>query len=79
MRPSCDDLFKINVQVKFDQKTFIEQRQLWQDSNVKDYQYQLSAILIEYDKINYKYYSAPNIAVDGTFHYEITNFNKLDY
>jgi len=30
--------------VKFDQKTFVEQRQLWQKANIKNYQYQLSAI-----------------------------------
>ena len=41
---SCDDLFKITVHVKFDQKTFTEQRRLWQQSNVKNYQYHLSAI-----------------------------------
>ena len=41
---SCDDLFKITVQVKFDQKTFAEQRRLWQQSDVQNYQYQLSAI-----------------------------------
>jgi len=36
---SCE----INVVVDFDQKTFNTQKQLWQASNVKDYQYQLSA------------------------------------
>ena len=33
-----------NVTVAFDQKTFIEQRQLWQDTNVQNYQYEFSAI-----------------------------------
>ena len=138
--------------VKFDEKTFIEQKTLWQLSNVKDYEYHLHAIgeifyygniivengsfkdevilqeysqsinytfpnystidlvyqtieemfnscknstkksdfyyteiFVEYDKIthiptkiNYKYYCSPNLAVDGTFHYTITNFNKLN-
>ena len=36
---SCEE--KV-VQVEFDQKTFIEQRQLWQESNIKNYQYQFS-------------------------------------
>jgi len=148
---SCDDLSKFTVQVKFDQKTFTEQRQLWQEANVKNYQYQLSAIgfigyggtifvengqfkndlpsleysnienfmdystideiyktieeafnlynnteqskndfyyteiPVEYDKINhipiiinYHYYTPPNIAVDGTFHYEIAELTKRD-
>jgi len=148
---SCDDLFKITVQVKFDQKTFTEQRRLWQQSNIKNYQYQLSAIgfipyngtifvengqfkndlpsgeyfyignfqeystideiyktieelyniynntkqskkdvycteiFIEYDKTNhipikirYYYYCPPNVALDGTFYYEITEFSKSD-
>ena len=148
---SCDDLSKFTVQVKFDQKTFAEQRQLWQEANVKNYQYQLSAIgfigyrgkifvengqfkndltstehseienfmdystidetyktieerfklnnnteqskkdfylteiLVEYDKINhipikinYHYYCPPDLAVDGTFYYEITEFSKKD-
>ena len=138
--------------VKFDEKTFIEQKKLWQLSNTKDYEYHLRAngfifyygniivensnfkseeilqeysgsiistfpnystidlvyqtieemfntyksstnktdfyyteILVEYDKINhiptkinYKYYCSPNLAIDGTFDYTITNFNKLD-
>ena len=38
------NLSEFTVQVKFDQKTFIEQRKLWQDANIKNYQYQLSAI-----------------------------------
>jgi hypothetical protein len=148
---SCDDLSKFTVQVKFDQKTFAEQRQLWQEANVKNYQYQLSAIgfmgyggtifvengqfkndltsseysnienfmdystideiyktieeafnsynnteqskndvyyteiIVEYDKINhipiiinYHYYAPSNIAVDGTFYYEIIEFSKRD-
>ena len=41
---SCANLSEFTVQVKFDQKTFAEQRQLWQQANVKNYQYQLSAI-----------------------------------
>ena len=144
---------KDEVFVKFDKKTFIEQRKLWQLSNTKDYEYHLFAsgfgsyygkiivengnfnndvilhensqsvvvsgflnystidlvyetiekmfnscnnstkksdfyyteILVEYDKtnhipikINYKYYCSPNLAVDGTFDYTITNFNKLN-
>ena len=138
--------------VKFDEKTFIEQKKLWQLSNTKDYEYHLLAsgfvyyygkiivengscsndvilheyshsavsgflnystidliyetieemfnsckngtkksdfyyteILVEYDiinhipiKINYKYYCSPNLAVDGTLYYTITNYNKLN-
>jgi len=140
---------KINVEVSFDQKTFNTQRKLWQDSNVKNYQYEFSAIgftsyygtifvengnfkndsrlhgnsnidcfmeystideiyktientfretnnkkqpindsylneiSVKYDKINhipieinYKYHVPSNVAVDGTFDYEITNFSK---
>jgi len=40
---SCANLSEIKVQVKFDKKTFVEQRQLWQQANIKNYQYQLSA------------------------------------
>jgi hypothetical protein len=137
--------------VKFNQKTFNEQRELWQASNVKNYQYDFSAIgfasyygtifvengnfkndlpsegnsglyyfmsystideiyktieekflsyndtkqslkdfyyteiLVVYDKINhipasikYKYNNNPLVAVDGTFDFEINNFNKQD-
>ena len=39
---SCD-LFNTTVYVKFDQKTFNEQRQLWQESNINNYQYKFSA------------------------------------
>jgi hypothetical protein len=39
---SCD-FIKLTVYVKFDQETFNEQRQLWQTSNVKNYQYDFSA------------------------------------
>ena len=39
---SCD-LFKSTVYVKFDQKTFNEQKKLWQTSNVKNYQYEFLA------------------------------------
>ena len=143
---------KDEVIVKFDEKTFIEQKKLWQLSNTKDYEYHLFAsgfinyygkiivengsfsnevilheysnsvvssflnystidlvyeiieemfnscsngtkksdfyyteILVEYDiinhipiKINYKYYCSPDLEVDGTFDYTITNFNKLN-
>ncbi|MCL2074195.1 MAG: DUF6174 domain-containing protein [Marinilabiliaceae bacterium] len=143
---------KDEVIVKFDKKTFIEQKKLWQLSNTKDYEYHLLAdgfvyyygkiivengnfkndeilheyshpivstfsnystidliyetiegmfnscknetkksdfycteIFVEYDKINhvpikieYKYYCSPNIVVDGTFDFTITNFNKLN-
>jgi len=41
---SCANLSEFTVRVKFDQKTFVEQRQLWQQANIKNYQYQLSAI-----------------------------------
>jgi len=136
--------------VKFDQKTFNEQRQKWQESNIKNYKYRLSAfgfsgydgviivengifkesikendyyddidyfmeystidriyetiedryktnnnkyfsindffyteIKIEYDKTNhipikiqFIYYESPGVAVDGTFDYEINEFEK---
>jgi hypothetical protein len=148
---SCVNLAEFTVQVKFDQKTFVEQRQLWQDANIKNYQYQLSAIgfiyyygtifvengkikndaasvensnienfmnystiddiyksieemynsynktkksekdvycteiKVEYDKVKhipidiiYSYYASPDIALDGTFHYKITEFNARD-
>ena len=135
-----------DVSVKFDRRTFVEQRQLWQASNTKDYEYHLFAsgfmmyygkitvengsfksheilhehstsvfleystidkiyqtieemynfyngtiksdsyckeISVEYDKtnhipvkINYIHHFSPDIAVDGTFDYEITNFKK---
>ena len=141
---------KKDVVVKFDKNTFVEQKQLWQASNTKDYEYDLFAsgflsyygkiivenesfkkqidlqdyseslipffpnystidliyktieenfnryngtkksdfyyteILVEYDKINhipikinYKYYCSPRLAVDGTYNYTITNFDKL--
>ena len=135
------------VHVKFDQKTFNEQKQLWQASNTKDYAYHLLAsgfmmydgkitvedgnfkneeilhefsvssigsgystidmiydrieeaykfyngaqksdfyyteIKVEYDKTNhipinihYVCYVSPELAVDGTFDYSITDFNK---
>ncbi|MDR2922283.1 MAG: hypothetical protein LBU85_02935, partial [Treponema sp.] len=42
-------------------------------------------IVVEYDKINhipieinYKYYSPPELMVDGTFNYKITEFNKMN-
>ncbi|MDR1249215.1 MAG: DUF6174 domain-containing protein [Treponema sp.] len=146
---SCEDLFKYNVEVNFDKKTFTEQRQQWQVFQIKNYAYQLlasgfigydgiiivennnfkedlpshdyykidnfmhyatidkiyetiediynlynstehskseyylEAIYIEYDKTNhipikidYKYYIPDNMAVDGTFYYEIKNFEK---
>jgi len=41
---SCVNLSEPAAQVKFDKKTFVEQRQLWQKANIKNYQYQLSAI-----------------------------------
>ena len=143
---------KDEVIVKFDEKTFFEQKKLWQLSNTKDYEYQLRAngfvyyygkiivengsfsndiilhensdsvvsgflnystidlvyeiieemfnlcnnrteksdfyyteVVVKYDKtnhipikINYKYYCSPNLEVDGTFDYTITNFNKLN-
>ena len=135
------------VHVKFDQKTFNEQKQLWQASHTKDYEYQLfgsgfmmydvkitvedgnfkdeeilhefsvssvgsgystidmiyerieemykyyngseksdyyiKEIKVEYDKINhipiqinYVAYISPDLAVDGTFDYSITNYLK---
>jgi len=41
---SCANLSKSTTQVKFDKEIFIEQRKLWQQANIKNYQYQLSAI-----------------------------------
>ena len=147
---SCD-IFKTTVYVKFDNKTFIEQRKLWQDSNVKNYQYKFSnnrffysydgilfiedgefkydlpteysdisnykkfttideiyktieetynlfnntkqskndvyvtEIIIEYDKINhipntiyFKEYVPPDLVIEGTSYYAITNFLRMD-
>jgi len=146
---SCDDPLMSTVQVKFDQKTFVEQRQLWQEANIKNYQYQLSAIgfiyyygtifvengqikndlisveysnieyfmnystideiyktieeiftsynntkrskkdvyyteiFVDYDNIKhipieiiYYCYAPSNVALDGTFHYKITEFSE---
>ena len=39
---SCDDLYKTTVYVKFDNKTFFDQKQLWQSSDIKNYSYNLS-------------------------------------
>jgi len=146
---SCVNPSEFSVQVKFDKKTFVEQRQLWQDANIKNYQYQLSAIgfiyyygtifvengrikndvasvensnienfmnystiddiykaieemfnssknqskndvyctaiNVKYDKMKhipidivYSYYASSDIALDGTFHYKITEFNERD-
>ena len=137
------------VKVTFDKKTFFEQKQLWQASNTKDYEYQFHAngfygywgtvtvengnfknyqsvleffpssiplhhstidniystieemfntsngakksdfyyteISVQYDKTNhipikfvYEFYQSPNLAVDGNFHFEITDFKKLN-
>jgi hypothetical protein len=41
---SCNSLSEFTVQIKFDQETFFEQRRLWQQANIKNYQYKLSAI-----------------------------------
>jgi hypothetical protein len=64
--------------VKFDHKTFSGQRQLWRDSNVRNYQYQLSAIgafpyfgTVYVENGNYK----SNTPLESYF--DITNF--LDY
>ena len=148
---SKHDADKHNAGLTFDLQTFNEQKQLWQKSNVTDYQYQLTArgfrsyngiigvadgnfmgdfplnderyrplpftnystidniykiiedtfnrhnntersrdmyltgIFVEYDKtnhipvkINYTYYISKSIMVDGTFHFEISNFKKAD-
>ena len=148
---SCVNSPESTLQVKFDQKTFFEQRKLWQEANVKNYQYHLSAIgfihyygtifvengqikndlpsveysdienfmnystideiyktieeiftfynnkkqsekdvyyteiFVEYDKIKhipteiiYSYYAPSDVALDGTFHYRITEFSKKD-
>jgi len=140
----------MNVTVQFDQETFHKQRQQWQESNIKNYTYNLRAygfvgfdgkiivengmfkesfpdggfssdgifshystidniystlkdhydtynnnkysklfdsycegIYVEYDNINhipikiqYKYSHPPMVAVDGTFDYEISDFEK---
>ena len=138
------------VKVEFDQENFNAQRQMWQSSNVKDYQYRLRAvgymmydgtiivenseykedlpseasvwnnpfkgfnsidelyryieeqftstnnkrqrkefylkeIRIEYDEINhipieihYVYYFSPNVVVDGTFDFFISDFQRIN-
>ena len=41
---------EVRVEVEFDEKTFMEQKKLWQLSNTKDYEYHLRAIgFISYD------------------------------
>ena len=47
---SCQD---DNVRVKFDERTYNEQKQLWQASNTKDYEYHLfaSGFMMYYGKI----------------------------
>jgi len=142
----CCSCGKDHVSVKFDKKTFTQQRQLWQASNTKDYEYHLFAsgfmmyygkihvengsfkydeilheyasslfmdyatidkiyqtieeiynhynkadksdfyyneIEVEYDKTNhiptkihYHHFQSPNLAVDGTFYFEISSFKK---
>ena len=66
------DIFKTTVHVKFDKKTFIEQRQLWQDSNVKNYQYKFSN--------NMFYYSYDGILFieDGEFKYDLPETEYSD-
>ena len=55
---------KDEVSVKFDKKTFIEQRKLWQLSNTKDYEYHLfaSGFVLYYGKI---------IVENGSFNNEV--------
>jgi len=60
------DLFDITVKVKFDQKTFNEQRLLWQASNIKDYQYHLSAM-------GFDGYSGTIFVENGVFKNDITS------
>jgi|GEM_PF-4084214 hypothetical protein len=49
-----------NVTVKFDEKTFFEQKELWQQSNTKDYEYRLRAY-------GFMYYYGKIIVEDGDF------------
>ena len=146
----CNNLSMFTHKVIFDEKTFVEQRELWQASNVKNYQYTLlgigflpyegivivengvfkndipsinsmvdirhfmefssideiyrrieekflfynntiqsrkdrylTEIIVEYDKTNHipirilYVHHTYNIEVDGTFHFEIKNFQKM--
>jgi len=75
---SCVNLSEFTVQVKFDQKTFIEQRQLWQKANIKNYQYQLSAIgfiyyygtiFVENGRINKDVASVENSNIENFMNY----------
>ena len=78
---SCE----INVELEFDQETFNTQRQLWQASNVKDYQYQLSACgFASYDGIiiveNGKYKeNIPSYADYPDGYYEGSNYIIKSY
>ena len=68
----------IATTVKFDRKTFSEQRQLWRDSNVRNYQYQLSAIGA-FPYFGTVYVQDGNYKSDTPLerYFDITNF--LDY
>jgi len=76
---SCANLSEFTVQVKFDQKTFVEQRQLWQQANIKNYQYQLSAfggisyysgtIFVENGKIKKDLPSVENSSIEDFMDY----------
>jgi hypothetical protein len=70
---SCD-LFTTTVNVKFDQKTFNEQRQLWQASNVKNYQYQFYAM-------GFDSYRGTIIVENGIFKNDITSdeYDHIEY
>ena len=75
---SCTSVSKADNMVKFEHKTFSEQRQLWRDSHTRNYQYQLFAIGF------IGYYGTVYIE-DGNYkndtplekYFDITNF--LDY
>jgi len=75
---SCVNLPEFTAQVKFDKETFLEQRQLWQQSNIKNYQYQLSAIgfiyyygkiLVENGKIKNDIPSVENSNIENFMNY----------
>ena len=62
---SCDDIIKTTINVKFDKKAFYEQRQLWQDSNIKNYQYNFSNNMFFYS------YNGILFIENGIFKYDL--------
>ena len=146
---ACKEEVNVDVvNVKFDEKTYLTQKQLWQSSNIQDYRYEIfshgfsiyhaeitvengdfkeevllnedassiipnyttidkifesigsvfynyqgsqksdyycTEISVEYDKVNhipiqvrFEYYVSPDLAVDGNYQFDISNFSTND-